>query len=405
MPTHAIKIWKMPRAGERETKEAARKRQETERNQTANCEYEASVLQLLSSSAATERFVPTFISVDVAHVELHMELLQGFRKISDVFSHQELRCAKDGLPDATVTELMDRLLEMVAGLDRVGVAHCDLSEENVLARRTADGQLQLKMVDFGLSTTEEQEESSGRGFWPGVQNMDMHHVAQLVWQLATGLDYGSMTETSLVKRFPEMAKAEYSQYFGEEELPLLLPGRYDKDTRELVRRLHQFHTVSFYFHAPDQDDSEQMKSEVRELESMELTPMNVLRVWRRRKEMGGIVFNEDKRVAQQAQQARLGQPLRAAKPTQRAPDGQQAKQEGSNSDDEDVNDEGDEGADDDGDDADNAPKKRTRADDAKAVLITTVGGKEGTGAAVRTRKRTRLNDDKKAQKSGKKARQ
>jgi tRNA A-37 threonylcarbamoyl transferase component Bud32 len=101
--------------------------------------------------------VPTFVSVDVPNGELHMELLEGFRRIEEVLDEEEL-------PDATVTELLDRLLEMMAGLDRVGVAHCDVGKENVLAQWAADGRLELKLVDFGLSKTEEEEESSGRGY-------------------------------------------------------------------------------------------------------------------------------------------------------------------------------------------------------------------------------------------------
>jgi hypothetical protein len=67
-----------------------------------------------------------------------------------------------------LTRIMTGLFEMLAAMDRAGVAHCDISTGNVLCRKGPAGKLEFKMVDFGLSTTEQESE---RGFWPAGQNM------------------------------------------------------------------------------------------------------------------------------------------------------------------------------------------------------------------------------------------
>lgn len=178
---------------------------------------------------------------------------------------------------------MDHLLEMMAALDRVGVAHCNVSEESVLCRVAEGGQLELKLVNFELSTTDVMEKASGRGFWPAVQNLDMHMVAKLVWELVTGEQYDFQPELLL----PDGLKTMYS-----------------KDTQDLLRKLHRFHRVAECFHASGPDDDEAaMRAEMRVLRDMELTPMNVLRVWKGRSEVGGVLFKVDLRRLRQEREA------------------------------------------------------------------------------------------------------
>jgi hypothetical protein len=260
VPEHAVKVWKKSINVDTDVRSTANRRQ------ADNCAHEAFILQMLSGSEVAARWVPEFISHDAPNMELHMELMTGFRPIL------ELKHASDELlVDEMVTEIADGLLEMMAALDRVGVAHCDVSDQNVLYREADDGRLELKLVDFGLSTTEELETANGRGYWPAVQNMDMHMVAELLWELAAGQDYGH-----------------------DRDEPLTIDETYSRDTRDLIGKLHVFHRVVECFHASKEyDDDEEMTAELRELADMELTPMSVLRVWRRRDEVGGIIFKAD----------------------------------------------------------------------------------------------------------------
>jgi serine/threonine protein kinase len=66
-----------------------------------------------------------------------------------------------GMEFATVARLMRDLCKAVGAAHRHGIIHCDLKPENIMLQEIGDGELQVKVIDFGIAKFIRQDEPSG----------------------------------------------------------------------------------------------------------------------------------------------------------------------------------------------------------------------------------------------------
>jgi serine/threonine protein kinase len=259
VPVHAVKIYD-PATGGTEEEQEAREHEDRQK-----FEREAAILKQLSSADPTAQLVPEFCYADEPQLALHMEKLSGYVPLFDAFG---LEVWGDRPTDAELMDIAGKLFDAAAALDRVGVAHCNINGDNVLCREDNGGELDIKLVGFGMSTTEDYEEQSDRGWWPAVQNLDMYDIRSLILRLAMGQDdpYGDT-----------------------------LPTFYSQDLRDMVQALGRFRRISRHFHGRG-FDGKPAHQVMREDEDMWLTPRGIRRVWLRRGERG-IVFGKEEKVA------------------------------------------------------------------------------------------------------------
>lgn len=242
MPEHAVKVFRVLIG-------VTKQEQDEYRERVAPVfATESAILERLSNAEATASLVPKFLGADERRFALHMEELKGYRRISDVIGKEGTGVAPS---NKMLKSIASELFSVIAALDFVGVAHCDISSGNVLCRLDEKGKPHLKLVDFGLSTTEEDEEKSGRDWWPAVQNVDVHAAGRLLVELAIGYD----------------------------DIEAELPDSYSQDLRDMVAAITVFRRISAHFHGCG-DDDEDSKEVMREDEDMWLTPRCVRRVWR-----------------------------------------------------------------------------------------------------------------------------
>jgi thiamine kinase-like enzyme len=119
-----------------------------------------------------------------------------------------------------LVELLDKLLEALTALEAAEVSHGDVSTGNILYRRGDDGNLELKLIDFGYSMTELDAEELG--WWLALQNLNVQAAADVVVCLVTGdyfepalfLKHYSKWFTSFVMQMSQFRDISYEYLAG-----------------------------------------------------------------------------------------------------------------------------------------------------------------------------------------------
>jgi serine/threonine protein kinase len=205
----------------------------------SNFQYEAEIAEHLSNNADATQYVPEFLAYYNEHDELHMEYLEGYEPVEMLgFAEPDERPGRTAPgrkrpKEEVLIKLLDRLLEALAALEVAGVSHGDVSTGNILYRRADDGNLELKMIDFGYSMTEPDAEE--RGWWLAMRNLNVQAAADVVVCLATGdyfqpalfLKHYSKWFTSFVQQmsqFGDISEAYFTGSGGDDTLLTMTTG-------------------------------------------------------------------------------------------------------------------------------------------------------------------------------------
>eukprot|EP00931_Biecheleriopsis_adriatica_P044425 TRINITY_DN25419_c0_g1_i2.p1 TRINITY_DN25419_c0_g1~~TRINITY_DN25419_c0_g1_i2.p1 ORF type:complete len:411 (-),score=102.34 TRINITY_DN25419_c0_g1_i2:37-1269(-) len=89
-------------------------------------------------------------------------------------------CQEGAAPGPTrediIRPLVKQIIAAVSGMHDLGIAHMDLSLENVLLTKGQDEELQVKLIDFGMSALGKKRLTAARGK-PSYQAPEMHREA------------------------------------------------------------------------------------------------------------------------------------------------------------------------------------------------------------------------------------
>mmetsp|Transcript_21473 Transcript_21473/g.50034 ORF Transcript_21473/g.50034 Transcript_21473/m.50034 type:complete len:359 (-) Transcript_21473:7-1083(-) len=127
----------------------------------------------------------------------------GFCEGGDLFSYMEnLMVTPEGPSrEDLVWPLAVQLYQAVNELHALGIAHCDLSLENILLARNQAGQWVLKIVDFGMSTCQRNSSGHPRGK-PSYICPEMHTAEAFNTFQADAFSCGVMLYALVARDYP-----------------------------------------------------------------------------------------------------------------------------------------------------------------------------------------------------------
>merc|ERR1719491_52809 len=97
--------------------------------------------------------------------------------------------------------IVSQVFKATRWLHNLGIAHRDLSLENVLLTENSSSELQVKIIDFGMASMSRHTVRNVRGK-PSYQAPEMHTYAQYDTFLADNFALGVVLYSMAVRNYP-----------------------------------------------------------------------------------------------------------------------------------------------------------------------------------------------------------
>lgn len=128
-------------------------------------------------------------------------VVTSFASEGDMFSWCETGVSPGAPREAVVLPLARQMLEGVQQLHEMGIAHMDLSLENILMTKGPDGRLTIRIIDFGMATTARFLHNCVRGK-ASYQAPELHTTSKYDAFLSDAFSLGVTLYAVLVKDYP-----------------------------------------------------------------------------------------------------------------------------------------------------------------------------------------------------------
>lgn len=144
----------------------------------------------------------------------HVYIITSFANRSDLFAWCEADKSEAGTDrEAAMRPIVSQIVAAVCWLHNLGIAHRDLSLENVLLTDGAENRLQVKVIDFAMATLSRTARQEVRGK-PSYQAPEMHSSAEYDTFLADSFQVGIIVYCMGVHSYPwDQTKARKDRSF------------------------------------------------------------------------------------------------------------------------------------------------------------------------------------------------